>query len=141
MASLVAATNAEVMMSLTGYKSGAAVGATATPAVVSAGKTYRITHILMEYKGIATLVGGQFRLRANLSGAGVVTSPLVDTWTLGQTLATAGAQDTSICVVYPEGLEFAAGTGIAVGYIGLSTTGVAGTVAGYGRISITGYEY
>lgn len=141
MAAHVAATTSEVMMSLTGYKSGAAVGATATPAVVTAGKTYRITNIVLEYKGIATLTGGQFRLRANTSGVAVVGSPLVDTWTLGQTLATAGAQDTSICIVYPEGLEFAAGTGIAVGYIGLSTAGVPGTAAGLGRISITGYEY
>lgn len=139
MAAGIAGTNAEVMQSLTGYKGGVAVGATVTPAVVTSGKTYRITAIDFSYQSLATITAIMFRLRANLSGTGVVTSPLVNTWILGSSSAAAGVT-TTLHIDFPAGLEFAAGTGIAVGMIGLSTIGAA-AASGFGQIAITGYEY
>jgi hypothetical protein len=139
MAAGVAGTNAEVMQSLTGYKSGAAVGATATPAVVTAGKTYRVTSITLSYQSLATAGACLFRLRANLSGTGVIGSPLVMTFTVGSLAAVAGVTNT-LDIPFPDGLEFAAGTGIAVGMLGLSTVGAA-LAAGFGTITIYGYEY
>lgn len=136
----IAATTAEVMQSLTGYKAGAAVGATATPAVVTAGKTYRVTSITLSYQSLATAGSALLRLRANLSGVGVVGSPLVMTFTIGSAAAVAGVT-TTLDIPFPDGLEFAAGTGIAVGVIGLNAAGVAGTAAGFVSITIYGYEY
>lgn len=134
-------TTGEVMQSLTGYKSGAAVGATVTPAVVTAGKTYRITRVTINYTAATVIGGALIRLRANLSGTGVVTSPLVETWQIGvPAIFTAGAMNT-VVMDYPEGLEFAAGTGIAVGVIGAGAVPTTGTVTGYVQISIEGYEY
>jgi hypothetical protein len=141
MATLTLSGTAEAMVSLTGYKSVAAVGATATPAVVTAGKTWRLTSIILEHKAINTMTGVEFRIRANLSGAGVVTSPLVMVFTIGPSIATAGVQQPPTVVTLGEGLDFAAGTGVAVGMIGISTTGVPGTAGGYGRISLLGFEY
>lgn len=139
MAAGVAGTNAEVMQSLTGYKAGAAVAATATPAVVTAAKTYRITSITLSYQSLATAGACLFRLRANLSGTGVIGSPLVMTFTVGSLAAVAGVTNT-LDIPFPDGLEFAAGTGIAVGMIGLSAVGAA-LAAGFGTITIYGYEY
>ena len=137
MAASVAGTNAEVMQSLTGYKGGAAVGATVTPAVVTAGKIYRVTNISMSYQSLAGAGAIQFRLRANLTGVGVVTSPLVMNWTLGSEAAVAGVVTT---LVLDDSWEFAAGTGLAVGMIGLNTVGAA-AAAGFATINISGYEY
>jgi hypothetical protein len=139
MAAGVAGTNAEVMQSLTGYKSGAAVTATATPAVVTSGKTYRITQITLSYQSLASAGACLFRLRANLSGTGAVGSPLVMNWVIGSAAAVAGIT-TTLDIPFPDGLEFAAGTGIAVGMLGLSTVGAA-LAAGFGTITIYGYEY
>jgi hypothetical protein len=139
MAAGVAGTNAEVMQLLTGYKGGAAVAATATPAVVTAAKTYRITSITLSYQSLATAGACLFRLRANTSGAGVIGSPLVMTFTVGSLAAVAGVTNT-LDIPFPDGLEFAAGTGIAVGMIGLSAVGAA-LAAGFGTITIYGYEY
>lgn len=139
MAAGIAGTNAEVMQLLTGYKGGAAVAATATPAVVTAGKTYRVTSITLSYQSLATAGAVVFRLRANLSGAGVIGSPLVMSFTIGSSAAVAGVT-TTLNIPFPDGLEFAAGTGIAVGMLGLSTVGAA-LASGFGTITIYGYEY
>lgn len=139
MAAGIAGTNAEVMQSLTGYKSGAAVGATATPAVVTTGKTYRITSITLTYQSLAGAGGCQFRLRANTAGAGVVTSPLVATYQIGSAAAVAGVTST-VEIPIPDGMEFASGTGIAVGMLGINTVGAA-AASGFGTITINGYEY
>src|ERR1035437_8466669 len=80
MAVPIITTTAEVMQSLTGYKSGAAVVATATPAVVTAGKTYRIQSVEVTYWAATVIGGARINLRANLTGVGVVGSPLVKSW-------------------------------------------------------------
>lgn len=139
MAAGIAGTNAEVMQSLTGYKGGVAVGATATPAVVTTAKVYRVTSITLSYQSLATAGACLFRLRANLSGAGVVGSPMVMNFTVGSLAAVAGVTNT-LDIPFPDGLEFAAGTGIAVGMLGLSVVGAA-AAAGFGTITIYGYEY
>lgn len=135
----IVTTNAEVMQSLTGFKSAAAVGATVTPAVVTAGKTYRITSIVLTYTAVATMGSAIFRLRANASGAGVIGSELVAAWTLGTSTNTAGVT-TSQTINFPDGLEFAAGTGIAVGVKGLDAT-FGNAAVGYAGITILGFEY
>lgn len=132
-------TAAEVMQTLTGYKGGIAVAATAQPAVVTAGKTYRIQSIMLTYIADGTIGSHQVTLRANLSGLCVIGSPLVMTWNVGTDVATAGAVHT-YNVPIPDGLEFAAGTGIGVGVQGL-TAAMAGGIRGYSHVAIHGYEY
>lgn len=136
-------TTAEVMQSLTGYKSGAAVTATATPAVVTTAKTYRITQITITYFNVAAVGSARFTLRANTAGVGVIGSPLV--WNTqvgisGDGTSTAG-HVTTVTYPFPDGLEFAAGTGIAVGMQGFGAVPTTGTIVGYGKIEIYGYEY
>lgn len=143
MAAPIITTVAEVMMSLTGYKSGAAVGATVTPAVVTAGKTLRITTIIITYFNVATVGSARFTLRANLSGVGVIGSPLVWSTQLGISgdgASTAG-HSTTVTRTFPEGMEFAAGTGIALGMQGFGAVPTTGTIVGYGKVEILGYEY
>jgi hypothetical protein len=140
MALPILTTAADVLMSLTGYKSGAAVGATTTPAVVTAGKTYRITSITIIY--IATATAGEVRvsLRANTGGVVAVGSPVVCSWVIGAgTPATAGSSQT-VSLAVPEGVEFAAGTGVGITIAGVSVVGVL-AVAGYGQVALAGYEY
>lgn len=139
MALPIVTTNAEVMQSLTGYKGGIEVVATATPAVVTAGKTYRINTIILTYTAVATMGSAIFRLRANLSGVGVIGSPLVASWIVGTSAATAGVT-SQLVVNFPDGLEFAAGTGLAVGMKGLDAT-FGNAAVGYGSIAIFGSEY
>lgn len=134
-------TTAEVMQTLTGYKSGAAVAATATPAVVTAGKTYRITSIDITYWAATVIGGARINLRANLSGVAVVGSPLVRSWQVGiPAIFTAGSANTYV-FTFPDGIEFAAGTGIAVGVIGEGATPTTGTITGFVMVAIQGYEY
>ena len=132
-------TAAEVMQSLTGYKGGIAVAATVTPAVVTAGKTYRVQKIVLTYIATATMGSMLVNLRANLAGVAIVTSPLVHSWVVGTSAATAGVS-TTVTIPFPDGLEFAAGTGIAVGVTGLNATQAA-AIVGYAQVSILGYEY
>lgn len=134
-------TVAEVMQTLTGYKGGIAVAATATPAVVTAGKTYRISRITINYTAATVIGGALIRLRANLTGVGVVGSPLVETWQVGNNAAFVAGEVSNLVMDYPEGLEFPAGTGIAVGVIGAGAVPTTGTITGYVQISIEGYEY
>lgn len=139
MAAGIAGTAAEVMQSLTGYKSGVAVGATATPAVVTAGKTYRIVAIRFSYQSLAGAGAVIFRLRANNVGVAVIVSPLVTTYIIGSNAAVAGVTSTKV-ILFPDGMDFPAGWGIAVGMMGLNTVGTA-AAAGFGTIAITGFEY
>lgn len=141
MAAPIITTTGEVMMSLTGYKSGAAVGATATPAVVTAGKTYRIERVIITYVA-ATVIGSmRVNLRALSSGVAVIGSPLVISWQVGmETAMTAGAAQTYV-FEYPEGLEFAAGFGIAISIQGFGAVPTTGTIVGYGMVALEGYEY
>jgi hypothetical protein len=139
MAVQVVSTATETLQSLTGYKSGAAVAATTTPAVVTAGKTYRLQKIAITYISITTAGSIQVNLRANLSGVVAVTSPLVESWLVGANSVTAGTAET-IVIDIPDGMEFAAGTGLGITVQGFGATGTAAAV-GYAKVSMTGYEY
>ncbi len=135
----VAAAASDTLLSLTGYKGAAAVAATTTPAVVTTGKTYRIVGITLTYvsTGSAGLV--RFTLRANTSGVVAIGSPAVQSWSIGGPSTTAGLSQT-IHIDFGDGMEFAAGTGIGISMVGLSST--LGLVAsGDGGISIHGFEY
>jgi hypothetical protein len=58
---------------------------------------------------------------------------------VGANAATAGVAET-IVIDIPDGMEFAAGTGIGITVQGFGATGTAAAV-GYAKVSITGYEY
>jgi len=115
------------------------VAAAAAPAVITAGKTFRITSIGMTYLSIATAAAGRFSLKANTGGVVALASPTFQSWLVGTPAAVAGTS-TNMSVTFPEGLEFAGGTGIGVAFSGVGATGAA-AAGGYGAISITGYEY
>jgi hypothetical protein len=135
----VVTTATDTLQSLTGYKSNAAVGATTTPAVVTAAKTYRITAITMTYVAVTTAGTATFTLRANTGGAVAIGSPAVNSWVVGTSGATAGFT-SQINVDIPDGLEFAAGTGIGISVIGRGATQTA-TAVGFAQINIYGFEY
>lgn len=143
MAVPIVTTAAEVMQSMTGYKSGAAVGATVTPAVVTTGKTYRVTKIVLTYFNVATVGSARVNLRVNTAGVAVVGSPLAMTWQVGLSgdgASTAGHSST-YDFSFPDGLEFAAGTGIAFGVIGEGAVPTTATIVGYVLIQCFGFEY
>lgn len=141
MAAAVATTTGEVMQSLTGYKGGVAVGATVTPVVVTAAKTYRVQKVTITFIGITAIGSALVTLRANLSGVGIVSSPLVMSWQVGMpAVFTAGAAAT-YTFEYGEGLEFAAGTGLAVGVVGKGADGTTSTAVGAVLVAIEGFEY
>lgn len=139
MAAQVVSTATEALQSLTGYKGGVAVAATTTPAVVTAAKIYRINRITITYVAIATAGAIQVNLRANLSGVVAIGSPLVDSWLVGAAAAVAGVAQT-LQVDLPDGIEFAAGTGIGVTVLGIGATGTA-AIVGYAKVSVGGFEY
>lgn len=134
-------TTAEVMQTLTGYKSGAAVTATATPAVVTANKTFRINSIEIHYVAATAIGGALVRLRANTGGVAIISSPLVKTFQIGMAAAFTAGTAISYTFPYPDGLEFAAGTGIAIGVQGVGADGTTGTITGKVMVVINGYEY
>lgn len=143
MAVQVVSTATDTLMSLTGFKSGVAVGATTTPAVVTVTKTYRINSVTIDYTTIITTPGSvRFTLRANTSGVVAITSPAVCTWEVGEPsgIAPVAGKKNTITITLPDGMEFFAGTGIGISMVGLNTVGAA-AVVGYGRITINGYEY
>ena len=137
-------TNTDTLMSLTGYKGGVAVSATTTPAVVTAAKTLNISQIVCTYVSVTTNGFANFTLRANLAGTVVIGSPAVYTWQVGHhsTIVTTGIAGVSntITICFPDGLQFAAGTGIGVSVQGYSAT-VAAAAVGYASVAISGYEY
>lgn len=139
----IVSTATDALMSLTGYKAGAAVVATTTPAVVTSGKTYRITSITMDYTTIVTTPGSvRFTLRANTGGVVAIGSPAVCTWEVGEPtgIAPVAGKKNTVSMTFPDGIEFAAGTGIGISMVGLSIIGAA-AVVGYGRITLNGFEY
>jgi hypothetical protein len=135
----IVTTATDALQLLTGYKGGAAVAATATPAVVTAAKTYRINSISITYVAIATAGTVKFTLRALAGGVVLIGSPAVNVFVCGGPAAVAGVSQTYDFSI-PDGLEFPAGTGIGVSMVGLSVTQTLAAV-GYGQISIQGYEY
>jgi hypothetical protein len=141
MAAQVVSTATEALQSLTGYKSGALVAATTTPAVVTAGKTYRIQRITMTSIAATAIGSIQVQLRANTGGVVAIGSPVVDSWILGGTTSTFVAGDTeTVNIDIPDGMEFAAGTGIGITVLGLAPAGTA-QAGNYAKVSVVGYEY
>ena len=143
MAIQIVTTNTDALLSLTGYKSGAAVAATTTPAVVTAGKTYHITSITMSYTTIVTTPGSvRFTLRCNLAGTVVIGSPAVCNWEVGEPsgIAPVAGKKNTVHLTFADGIEFPAGAGIGISQVGLNTVGTA-TAVGYGQITINGFEY
>jgi hypothetical protein len=139
----IVSTATDALLALTGYKSGALVAATTTPAVVTAGKTYRITSITLTYVTIVTTPGAiRFTLRANTGGVVAIGSPVVANWTVGEPtgIAPVAGKFNTVTIPLPDGFEFAAGTGIGISQVGINTVGVA-AVVGYGIVTINGYEY
>lgn len=135
----IVTTATDTLQSLTGYNNGSSVTATTTPAVVSTGKRFRVTSISLTYVAIATAGYAVVTLRANTSGTVVIGSPAVCNWSIGATAATAGvAQQMNVPI--PDGLEFAAGTGIGISVCGYGATGTAAAV-GYVHVSLQGFEY
>lgn len=129
----------DTLQSLTGTKAGATVAATTTPAVVTAGKTFRVTRVAATYVATATSGYGIVRLRFNTGGVVAITSPVAATMTVGAgTPATAnslGFEEASLT----DGWEFAAGTGVGISAQGFAA--VTATAVGYVTVSLTGYEY
>lgn len=60
-------------------------------------------------------------------------------WSVGSVSATAGVT-SQMEVAFPDGIEFAAGTGIGISVVGLSPLQVA-TAGGYAQVAVYGYEY
>ena len=137
-ATAIAGTAVDTLQSLTGYKSGAAVGATTTPAVVTAGKTYRLNRIAATFVSTAVLGYAIFTLRANTGGVVLLASPAVDSWALGA--AVAGGASETINIDLPDGIEFAGGTGVGVSVQSFNAAGVA-TASGLIKVSFGGFEY
>lgn len=135
----VITTATDALQSLTGYKSGAAVVATTTPAVVTAGKTYRVNSITLSHISNGTAGSIKFTLRALAGGTVLIGSPAVFDYVLSIPAATAGI-GTTVTIPFPDGLEFAAGVGIGLSVVGLNTTQAA-AIVGYAHASISGWEY
>ena len=129
----------DTLQSLVGYKSGGQVAATTTPAVVTAGKTYRINHITVTYVTVSTVGSIIVSLRADKGGLVSITSPVVNSWQVGGSTSSVGTTQT-IVIPFPDGLEFPAGTGIGVSVRGFASAGAAAAV-GYAKVSISGFEY
>jgi hypothetical protein len=68
-----------------------------------------------------------------------VGSPVVCTWVIGGPAAAAGVSQ-SVTIDIPDGLEFAAGTGIGITISGLSATQAA-AATGYVQVALSGFEY
>lgn len=135
----VAATATDTLQSLTGTKSGATVAATTTPAVVTAGKTFRVTRLGASYIATAATGYAIVRLRFNTGGVVAITSPVSTSFAVGTSApTTANAVDTKE-VEIPDGLEFAAGTGIGFSVQGFAA--VAAAASGFVIVSVTGFEY
>lgn len=139
MAIPVLATATDTLQSLTGTKANATVVATATPAVVTAGKTFRIQRMWATYIATATSGYAIVRLRYNTAGVVAATSPILLHTAVGAgTPATAnsvGIEDSTV----PDGLEVPAGTGIGITVQGFAAA--TATAVGYVLCGVSGYEY
>ena len=139
-----AAPVAEALQSVVQWFGNAAVAATTQPSVVTSGKTLRLTNYSISTKSLATVGSVVVRIRANTSGLGTLASPLVFSMECGSragatTVAMTGGMDT-FSGVFPEGLEFPAGTGLAFSMAGYGPTGTL-TLQGVTRFQVFGYEY
>lgn len=134
-----ALTATEALVSLTGYKGNASVAATTTPAVVTAGKLFRIMAITATYVGTATAGSAQVSLRVNNAGLVAIGSFLLYQFQVGPSALAAGTSDT-VVINFPNGLDIPAGAGIGLSLLGLSATQTA-LAGGYCRVGLHGFEY
>ena len=133
-------TAADALVTLNGWKSGAAVAGVTGTAGVTTGKTLRIESVTINYLSVATGGGARVSLRAVSTGTAAVGSPVVQSWFVGgPTSATAGLW-ANLSIPLPDGMEFPAGTSFAVTIVGIGATGVA-AAAGYVTASFSAYEY
>ena len=130
---------ADTLQSLTGTKAGATVLATTTPAVVTAGKNFRVASITASYIATATAGYAVVRVRAQPAGVVLIGSPVVATFAVGAGAPTTANAVSCVMEDFPDGSEFAAGVGIGISVQGFA--GVTGTAAGFVMVSINGYEY
>ena len=135
----VLTTITDTLQTLTGTKGAATVAATATPAVVTTGKVFRVTRLAATY--IATAVSGYgiVRLRFQTAGVATITSPIAATLLVGAGAPTTANSTASEEATLDEGWEFAAGVGVGISVQGFAA--VTPTAVGYVLVSITGYEY
>ncbi len=139
-----AAPVADALQLVEQWYNNAAVAATATPAVVPAGKTLRLAGYRIETKSLATVGSVVMRIRANTAGTVVIGSPIVATASCGTnagatTVAMTGGLDTAQ-EAFPEGIDLPAGTGVGFSLAGYGPTGVL-TLQGVTRFEVWGYEY
>lgn len=139
MASAVQASATESLQSLTGYSNGAQVAGNTTPAVVTSGKTFRAQSLTVTYVAKATAGLVAVRLRAKAGAIVDIASPIVGTWIVGAEAAVAGISNT-ITIPLPDGMEFAAGTGLGITAQGLDANGFT-AASGLVHVQLTGYEY
>lgn len=135
----VLSTATDTLQSLTGTKGGATVAATATPAVVTTGKTFRVTRMAATYIATAVSGYGLVRLRAQPAGVVTITSNIYATIAVGAGAPTTANATNAEEATLAEGLEFASGFGVGISVRGFA--GVTGTAVGYLLVSLTGYEY
>lgn len=135
----VAATATDTLQSLTGTKGGATVAATTTPAVVTAGKTFRVTRLAATYIATATTGTAMVRLRFNPAGVVAITSPVALTMVVGSGAPTTVNAAASEEATLPDGIEFAAGTGIGVSVQGFN--GLTAAATGLVIVTLNGWEY
>ena len=135
----VASSATDTLQSLTGTKAGATVAATTTPAVVTTGKTMRITRVAATYIATATSGYGIVRLRFNTAGVVAITSPVAATICVGAGAPTTANATAAEEATLDEGWEFAAATGIGISVQGFAA--VTATAVGFVLVSVTGYEY
>ena len=136
----VLSTATDTLQSLTGTSLGASVAATTTPALVTAGKTFRITRLAASYISTATSGYAIVRLRFNnASAAATITSPIAATILVGSGAPTTANSTASEEATLDEGWEFPQRAGVAISVQGFA--GVTPTAVGYVLVSMTGYEY
>ena len=135
----VLTTATDTLQSLTGTKAGATILATTTPAVVTTGKTFRITRMAATY--IATAVSGYgiVKLRFQPGGIATITSPVAALLIVGSGAPTTANSTASEEATLDEGWEFSAGTGVGISVQGFAAA--TATAVGYVIVSTTGYEY
>lgn len=135
-------TAADALLSLTGFKGGAAVASTTTPAVVSTGKAMRLTVLETTYMAASGTTAGFVRvtLRVNLTGACLITSPAVMSWFVGGPALAVGASSV-VPLPLPDGLEFPAGAGLGLSVQGFNATQAATAGLGYVALVSAGFEY
>jgi hypothetical protein len=136
MAAPVATAATDTAQSLTAFSGSGTVAATLTPAVIAAGKTYRIQGLSFVYQAGSAAGSVTFTLRMNTSGTASATAPALGTWTVGAVAAGFGVLNVAL----PDGLEIPAAAGLAVTMLGRGSNNAALAI-GFGQATINGYTY